>query len=1209
MRKAFIILTGILFTLLCATCKQFTADIDGYLSYWSSEAFIRSSAINTKTYNDGSGIVSVASANDVTVTLKVQNPKSFKFVMPSASETRNIVGFAHLGGTKPAVSADYELKQLTADTLQLVYKTSFLKNAEWGEKDVSSTITLYANDGREFKQTFTVPLKVNTPPPNPGFAVIKTKGSPAYYVLCFTIPDMDKTVPGGLLHKDLARIEVNGTPYTFSVNEAQTAFTKPEAPVFITHSDVEKLTEPEADDVPADSSWVLYYKTDVEVKDGAAKKDYTIKLIDKKGLTSGIVNANTKPNKAETEIVRITKGTEISGSGNESDPTIIGTDSSGAEIRVSSGTANTMVHCTLTDGSTPVKYDGNPVTVPLPLNGAGEKQYKLEYYTDGEGFAATPVKTVYYKVVKGHTVTFNANGGTYPGGATVVSKAALYGTTISQPDPLPKKQGYGLTGWYNNPGTTGPAWNFDTDIVTGDMPLYAKWTAGADTPYNVEHYQQKLDGSYPEMPTETEGKTGTTDASISYSDIKKTYEGFNYDHITPTAPTIEANGSTVVKVYYKRKTYTVTYSVDGSGSSGSISVTDVTGGSVGGSPVTVKHGGSVRFTATPNTSNGYEMDSWSNNVGNISSDKTQATLSNVTSATTVKVKFKLKKYTVTFKVDGGEGKLNGVYGSQNNTAENGHGEMTLTNVPHGTQVPFTATPKYGWEVEGWTASAGTLSGGGTGTTATLTVTDNATVKVKFKKITTVNGGDGAWKLLKKVVEIADDNVIITINGTIQATNGADNSGEITFGTLANELTIQSGSPAGVLDANGKSRIFKVEGGKTLTLKNLTLQNGAVPNPPYGSSDGGGGILVDGGTVRMTNCTIKDCKAGVQKTSGGAIRIEGTGAKVYIAGGEISGNRANRGGGISISGGKLYINTDDSGNPNDSSTQTNITNNLVADNGFGYRGDGGAIYSDSNSELKLHNTKISQCGSKTSRNPSTTQGGGLYIDRGTAVLTSVEISQGIFETTGGGGYNSVQGGAIYSENADVTLGKSGTPAYSCYIHHNTIRGNDSSGAFEGGGIYSYRGTLKIYGGKIEFNKVEGHLAKGGGIGQNETHLLLDGTVITDNTASYRGGGVDGLNNTSFTMKGSATVTPKADTSGKHENDVYLPVNAKIIIEGELTPVGGTAARITPEDYGTTKPVLAGDITTGTPENYKKFTVTPNGSELWGIDNNGKLKRAN
>ena len=102
-------------------------------------------------------------------------------------------------------------------------------------------------------------------------------------------------------------------------------------------------------------------------------------------------------------------------------------------------------------------------------------------------------------------------------------------------------------------------------------------------------------------------------------------------------------------------------------------------------------------------------------------------------------------------------------------------------------------------------------------------------------------------------------------------------------------------------------------------------------------------------------------------------------------------------------------------------------------------------------------------------------------------------------------------------------------------------------------------------------------------------------------------MDGLNNASFTMKGSATVTPsiglEANEVGK--NDVYLPVNAKIIIEGNLIPVGGTAARITPERYETTRQVLGGAITTGS--NYTKFTVTPNGSELWEIGNNGFLKR--
>lgn len=493
MRKAFIVLTGILFTLLFATCKQFTADIDDYLSRWSSEAFIQSSTIDKKTYNDGSSIPSVASADKVTITLKVQNPKSFRFVMPSASETRKIVEFAHFAGPKPAAGTDYELIQPSADTLKLVYKDSFLKKAEWGEEDISSTITLYANDGRPpFKQTFTIPLKANTPPPKPGYAVAKTTGTTAYYVLCITVPDMDKTAGGGLLHKDLACIEVNGTPYTFSVDEGQHKFTKPEGPVFITHSDVEKLSNQPNDAIPTDSSWVLYYKTDVKVESGAAKKDYTIKLIDEKGLASDIVNASTKPNKPEAEIVRITKGEKIPGSGSgssDTDPIIIGTDGDKAEIRIASATANTTVHCTRTDTGTSIPYDGNPVTVPLPLNGGNEKQYKLEYYTDGTGFAATPVKTIYYKVVKAHTVTYRVEivdevaGGTIETGSsgqkTSGTVSVAHGNSVTF--TAKSDTNWNVAGWKKN-----------NDEVNGTNGTYTLSNVTADKTVTVKFYQSTL---------------------------------------------------------------------------------------------------------------------------------------------------------------------------------------------------------------------------------------------------------------------------------------------------------------------------------------------------------------------------------------------------------------------------------------------------------------------------------------------------------------------------------------------------------------------------------------------------------------------------------------------------------------------------------------------------------------------------------------------
>ena len=960
MRKAFIILTGILFTLLFATCKQFTADIDDYLSRWSTEAFILSSTIDKKTYNDGSSIPSVASANDVTVTLKVQNHKSFQFIMPSASETRNIVEFAHFTGTKPVVSADYELKQLTADTLQLVYKADFLKNSEWGEKDVSSTITLYADDGRPpFKQTFTVPLKANTPPPLPTFTVAKTTDSPAYYVLCIKVPDMDKTVPGGLLHKDLARIEVNGAPYTFSVNEAQTAFTKPEADVFITHSDVEKLNEPDADDVPADSSWVLYYKTDVEVKDGAAKKDYTIKLIDEKGLASGIVNASTKPNKAETEIVSITKGTKISGSGSATDPAIIGTDSTGAVLSVSSATANTTVHCTVSEigGSTPVKYDGNPATVPLPLNGVGVKQYKLEYYTDGEGFAATPVQTVYYKVVKGHTVTFDANGGAYPDSSTVVSKAALHGTTISQPDPRPKKQGFGVTGWYKDKAcSAGQAWNFATDTVTGDMTLYAQWTAGADTPYKVKHYQQNVnDDNYPAAPTDTDDNaTGTTGATAAVT--LKNYPGFEFDKLEPASPTIAADGSTVVKVYYKRKTVHLTFNPNGGKIDGSTDNKTVSGkyGATLTAPTAQKTGytfnswkpegsapaltltfpaADATYTAqwTANTykvhfdkndnaatgtmddqlftyddttkaltknkfiKSGHTFDGWATSADGPTFYADEAQVTNLATAQDAIVTLYAKWKKARYNVTYRVEIVDDKAGGKIKADSGSFVESGSTSVEYGGSVGFTADPtNIDWEVAGWTVSSGSFeSNPGTSTTATLSnVTEAKTVTVKFYQSTLKN--PATWKDLARAVKSAPDNATLTINGQIQATDVANDVSRI---KVQKNLTIKGENNA-VLNALGKKGIFDAY--KTLTLQDITLTNSTLS----GSYSGGAGVYVNpSGTLIMEGSSvITDCSAansgGGVYVGGGTFEMHGTSA--------ITGCSANEGGGVYVSSGTFKM---------------------------------------------------------------------------------------------------------------------------------------------------------------------------------------------------------------------------------------------------------------------------------------------------------------
>ena len=121
--------------------------------------------------------------------------------------------------------------------------------------------------------------------------------------------------------------------------------------------------------------------------------------------------------------------------------------------------------------------------------------------------------------------------------------------------------------------------------------------------------------------------------------------------------------------------------------------------------------------------------------------------------------------------------------------------------------------------------------------------------------------------------------------------------------------------------------------------------------------------------------------------------------------------------------------------------------------------------------------------------------------------------------------------------------------------------------------------------------------------------MQGSSTITNCKAGKGGGVH-VSGRTFKMQDSAIVTPSTGseqyTAGK--NDVYLESRKTITIDGSLS--SNPAARITPDDYGTTQPVLAGDITDGTPQNYTKFTVTPqdvvDGKMFWYITDAGKLK---
>jgi len=119
--------------------------------------------------------------------------------------------------------------------------------------------------------------------------------------------------------------------------------------------------------------------------------------------------------------------------------------------------------------------EGGTATPPSPL------PTKVGYVLDGwytnqdlKYNFDTPVTksfTLYAKWLLQYTVTFNSSSGNPA--TTVVTVGE--GRTATPPDPLPKRNGYIIEGWYRDAGFIA-RYDFD-DPVTENIALYAKWNA------------------------------------------------------------------------------------------------------------------------------------------------------------------------------------------------------------------------------------------------------------------------------------------------------------------------------------------------------------------------------------------------------------------------------------------------------------------------------------------------------------------------------------------------------------------------------------------------------------------------------------------------------------------------------------------------------------------------------------------------------------
>ncbi len=159
--------------------------------------------------------------------------------------------------------------------------------------------------------------------------------------------------------------------------------------------------------------------------------------------------------------------------------------------------------------------------------------------------------------------------------------------------------GYDFGGWYGNNLHTGTSFTSVPSGTKNNVMYWAKWVPSNNTPYKVLHYQENIED--PEYTLyETENFTGTTYSYVTPT--VKEYPDFVAEPVRRYL--IDPNGSTEMKIYYKRKTTTLTL--------------DLNGGTLDGKTGTItksgKYGASVPALSNPQKTN-YTFMGWNTNGG------------------------------------------------------------------------------------------------------------------------------------------------------------------------------------------------------------------------------------------------------------------------------------------------------------------------------------------------------------------------------------------------------------------------------------------------------------------------------------------------------------------------------------------------------------------------------------------------------------------
>lgn len=309
-----------------------------------------------------------------------------------------------------------------------------------------------------------------------------------------------------------------------------------------------------------------------------------------------------------------------------------------------------------------------------------------------------------------------------------------------------------------------------------------------------------------------------------------------------------------------------------------------------------------------------------------------------------------------------------------------------------------------------------------------------------------------------------------------ALDNANASGDLDITKATGDLQIiGAGAGSTIIDGASLDRVFHINAGSgvTVTIQDLTIQNGRATDDGTTSGAGrGGAILLEQGNLGVTNATIDGNTAQGQAGAVGAAGApngqvgnageNGEGGAIYMVGGTVQ-----------VSSSVISNNSASGGAGGDGG----VGQDLTATSSVG--GDGGAGGAGGNA-----------------------LGSGMYAAGGTLSVSNTTISAG--NATGGAGGNGGNGGGGYAAGGNGGAGGQG-------------------GVGQGGSIYIAGASTTITASTLSSNSSNGGAGGDGGVGGGIT-------ASSGGNGGAGGAGGDGQGAAVFVSSGSVSIVNSTVSSG-------------------------------------------------------------------------------